>query len=90
MRVRAGKLLNNDNLPITIGTFHSLCARILRNEAKYLNLSSQFVIYDVQDQVDLLKILLKTLNVSKNILTPNRARNMISSLKNKIITQIKS
>ena len=85
MRERASKLLNNANIPIIIGTFHSLCARILRNEAKYLNLSSQFVIYDVQDQVDLLKILLKKLNVSKNILTPNRARNMISSLKNKII-----
>ena len=61
MRERASKLLNNANIPIIIGTFHSLCARILRNEAKYLNLSSQFVIYDVQDQVDLLKILLKKL-----------------------------
>ena len=85
MRKRASKLLSNENLPITIGTFHSLCARILRNEAKYLNLSPQFVIYDVQDQIDLLKVLLKKLDVSKNILTPNRARNLISTLKSKII-----
>ena len=85
MRERASKLLNNGNLPITIGTFHSICARILRNESKFLNLSSQFAIYDVQDQVELLKILLKKLNVSKNILTPNKARNIISAFKSKII-----
>jgi DNA helicase-2/ATP-dependent DNA helicase PcrA len=85
MRERASKLLGSDKLSITIGTFHSICARILRKEAKYLNLSSQFVIYDVQDQIDLIKILLTKLDVSKNILTPNKARNIISGLKSKII-----
>ena len=85
MKERARKLLRSDKIPITIGTFHSICAMILRRESNYINLDPQFVIYDVQDQIDLFKILLKKLNVSKNILTPNKARNIISSFKNKMI-----
>ncbi len=89
---RSSKILNKKNLSLKIGTFHSICAFILRSEAKNINLSPNFVIYDVQDQLDLLKIILNDLNVSKNILTPNKARNLIGALKNKMIfpdTQIK-
>ena len=82
---RSKKILKDKNLSLKIGTFHSICAFILRKEAKHINLSPNFVIYDVQDQLDLFKILLNDLNVSKNTLTPNKARNIISSLKSKII-----
>jgi DNA helicase-2/ATP-dependent DNA helicase PcrA len=86
MKERVMKLLKTDNLPITIGTFHSVCARLLRVEAKHLNISPHFAIYDVQDQLDLLKVVLKGLNVPKDHLSPNHARNQISYLKNKMIT----
>jgi len=86
MKERVMKLLKTDNLPITIGTFHSVCARLLRVEAKHLNISPHFAIYDVQDQLDLLKVVLKGLNVPKDQLSPNHARNQISYLKNKMIT----
>ena len=86
MKERVMELLKTDNLPITIGTFHSVCARMLRIEAKHLDLSPHFAIYDVQDQLDLLKVVLKELNVTKDTLAPNRARNQISYLKNKMIT----
>lgn len=86
MKDRVMDLLKADDLPITIGTFHSVCARLLRIEAKHLGLSPQFAIYDVQDQTDLLKVVLKDLNVSKDTLAPNQARNQISYLKNKMIT----
>tara|TARA_B000000557_G_scaffold144030_1_gene116868 strand:- start:1870 stop:3798 length:1929 start_codon:yes stop_codon:yes gene_type:complete len=69
-----------------IGTFHSVCARLLRTESKYLDISSQFVIYDVQDQLDLLKVVMKDLDISKDLLSPNRARNQISFFKSKMIT----
>ena len=85
MKERVKKLLKTDELPITIGTFHSVCARLLRVEAKHLNISPQFAIYDVQDQLDLLKVVLKDLNISKDQLTHNHARHQISYLKNKMI-----
>ena len=86
MKERVMKLLKTDELPITIGTFHSVCARLLRVEAKHLDLSPQFAIYDVQDQLDLIKVVLKDLNISKEQLTANHARHEISYLKNKMIT----
>ncbi len=86
MKLRVMELLKTDDLPITIGTFHSVCARLLRVEAKHLDLSPQFAIYDVQDQIDLLKVVLKELNVPKDVLAPNHARNQISYLKSKMIT----
>ena len=64
MKERVLDLLKVDNLPITIGTFHSVCARMLRIEAKHLGISPQFAIYDAQDQLDLLKVVLKNLNLS--------------------------
>ena len=85
MKERVMSLLKTDDLPITIGTFHSVFARLLRKEAKYLNISSHFAIYDVQDQLDLLKVILKSLNITKDQVTPNQARNHISYLKNKMI-----
>ena len=85
MKERVMGLLKTDDLPITIGTFHSVFARLLRKEAKYLNISSHFAIYDVQDQLDLLKVILKSLNITKDQVTPNQARNQISYLKNKMI-----
>ena len=86
MKERVMKLLKTDNLPITIGTFHSVCARLLRVEAKHLKISPHFAIYDVQDQLDLLKVVLKDLNIPKDQLPPNHARTQISYLKNKMIT----
>ncbi len=86
MKERVMGLLKTDDLPITIGTFHSVCARLLRIEAKHLGLSPQFAIYDVQDQLDLLKVVLKELNIHKDTLAPNHARSQISYLKNKMIT----
>ncbi|HJM94742.1 MAG TPA: UvrD-helicase domain-containing protein, partial [Candidatus Marinimicrobia bacterium] len=45
MKERVMKLLKTDSLPITIGTFHSICARLLRTEARHVNLSPSFAIY---------------------------------------------
>ena len=86
MKSRVMSLLKTEKLGISIGTFHSICARLIRNEAKNIGLNPQFAIYDVQDQLDLYKVVLKALNISKDIIKPNHARNQISFLKNKMIT----
>ena len=86
MKTRVMSLLKTEKLGISIGTFHSICARLIRNEAKNIGLNPQFAIYDVQDQLDLYKVVLKALNISKDTIKPNQARNQISFLKNKMIT----
>ena len=45
MKERVKKLLKTDELPITIGTFHSVCAKLLRKHAKAANLNSNFTNY---------------------------------------------
>ena len=86
MKTRVMSLLKTKKLEISIGTFHSICARLIRNEAKNIGLNPQFAIYDVQDQLDLYKVVLKALNTSKDLIKPNQARSQISLLKNKMIT----
>ena len=86
MKTRVMSLLKTEKLGISIGTFHSICARLIRNEAKNIGLNPQFAIYDVQDQLDLYKVVLKVLNISKDLIKPNQARSQISFLKNKMIT----
>jgi len=61
MRARIGDLLDNSQLDISVGTFHAICARILRKNIHHLGYTNNFVIYDRPDQLDLLRITLKNL-----------------------------
>ena len=85
MESRVKKLLSNENLSLSIGTFHSICAKILREDIKTLGFSRSFAIYDVKDQLDLIKVLFEQLGISKNLISPNQLRNQISLYKNKMI-----
>ena len=85
MENRVKKLLKIDDLSLSIGTFHSICAKILREDIKILGFSRSFAIYDVKDQLDLIKVLFEQFDISKNIITPNQLRNQISLYKNKMI-----
>src|SRR6266487_2324856 len=67
MRERLEKLVGvNESKEMTIGTFHAICARILRIEADYLaplGLNKSFVILDTDDQATLIKQAIKELNI---------------------------
>lgn len=65
------------------GTFHSICARILRKHAPYVKLSRDFVIYDSDDQLQLLKQVYKRHGFSPD-LKPSVARALISTAKNEL------
>ena len=86
MKDRVMKLLKRSELPLSIGTFHSICARILREDIQVLGFSKHFAIYDVKDQIDLFIVLFEDNDISKTLITPNQLRNQISLLKNKIIS----
>ncbi len=68
-----------------IATFHSLCAKILRFEGKYVGLSHKFVIYDSADQLDALKEAMKKLNISTKDFKPNAVHATISGAKNELL-----
>ncbi|GAB1372671.1 3'-5' exonuclease [Candidatus Kapaibacterium sp.] len=73
---------------IWAGTFHSIFARILRIEAKSINYSSNFSIYDTDDSASVIRQIIKTLNLTEKSLNINAVRNKISSLKNKMISSM--
>ncbi len=85
MKDRVASLLNMDVSHLWIGTFHSICARILRMNIEKIGYSSNFTIYDTNDQRTLLKEIINDLGNKDNI-SVRDAQNLISSLKNKSIS----
>ncbi|MBT3665425.1 UvrD-helicase domain-containing protein [bacterium] len=85
MKERVLKLLKTSDLNLSMGTFHSICARVLREDIDVLGFSRHFAIYDVKDQLDLVKVLFESFEISKNLITPNQLRNQISLFKNKMM-----
>lgn len=78
MKERAEELLERSINGMWIGTFHSICVRILR---KYY--SSNFTIYDTQDSVNLIKRIIKDRNLDSDQFKPKSIKNRISDFKNK-------
>lgn len=68
-----------------VGTFHSFCARLLRIDAELAGLKKNFVIFDEDDQLALIKSILKEQNLGKKY-TPSYLLNRISAAKNILVT----
>ncbi len=87
MNHRIGELLNGRSRGLTMGTFHSTCARILRRETDNLPYyDNNFVIFDSDDQLKLVKAALKELNIDDKKYSPYKMLNGISNAKNELIT----
>ena len=65
-----------------MGTFHSICVKILRIESEAAGLDKNFVIYDTDDQISLIKRAFKGLGIDDKYLKPKAVQSIISSLKN--------
>ena len=84
MKDRVGDLLDMDISYLWIGTFHSICARILRMNIDKIGYSKNFTIYDSQDQRTLIRDIIKDLGY-KDEINPRLAQSIISNAKNKSI-----
>jgi len=86
MRERLEKLVGiNESKEMTIGTFHAICARVLRVEADHLahqGLNKSFVIFDTDDQLTLVKQAIKEMNLDEKQYRPITIQAMISRAKN--------
>ena len=84
MQERAARLIGSD-LNMWIGTFHSICVRILRRFAKELGYTSNFTIYDTLDSRSLIKDIISDFNLSPKIYSDRGIQAKISNLKNTMI-----
>lgn len=89
MKERVERLIRNSKLEIrsmpTMGTFHSVCARILRADGHHLGLSPSFIIYDEDDAKKVIKECFKKLHLADQKTSPQTIKNYISSAKNELI-----
>lgn len=87
MKERIAKVVGvSDARSLWMGTFHSVFARILRSEAHYLGYPSNFTIYDAQDALNVLKKVIKDMNVDADVYKPKKVLARISQYKNNLIT----
>jgi DNA helicase-2/ATP-dependent DNA helicase PcrA len=84
MRSRVETLLEMDCQRMWISTFHALCARLLRREAPHVGLSRDFVIYDSNDQLSVVKQGLKELGIDDSATQPRMVLSRISHAKNRM------
>jgi DNA helicase II / ATP-dependent DNA helicase PcrA len=85
MQARVEKSLEQRLTGVWLGTFHAICCRILRREADLLPISSNFVIFDDDDQLALIKRALKEFNLDEKQYRPQPIRSAISTAKNNLI-----
>jgi len=86
MRNRLERLIGQSRLErLTMGTFHAICARLLRREAQAIGLPSNFVIYDRDDQLGVLRQALKDLNLDDKMYRPTAVQAAISKAKRALL-----
>jgi DNA helicase-2/ATP-dependent DNA helicase PcrA len=86
MRNRIENLVGPAAKSLWMGTFHSVFARILRQEAEKLGYPSNFTIYDTDDSKSLIKSILKEMNLDDKTYKPGMVLGRISMAKNNLIT----
>ena len=85
MRERVEQLLNRSCRGLWISTFHSACARILREQNEHLGFGTNFVIYDSQDQKSLIRQCMEEINIAQKIYSPEAIHGRISRAKNNLV-----
>ena len=84
MQTRVSKILKSSATGLSwLGTFHSICAKLLRKHAPAVNLKSNFTIIDTDDQIRLIKNICKSENIDTKQLAPRYVIAIIDKWKNK-------
>ena len=85
MKERILKLIKCDVTKMTVGTFHSVCASLLRKHIHMLGYDNNFTIYDQSDTKQAMKNVISSLNLDIKNFQPNKYQYLVSNLKNKMI-----
>ena len=82
MRERLERLVGSRSDAMTVGTFHSFCAKLLRWDGQVLGLESNYSIYDADDQLKILKESMELADVDPKKFAPRAVLGIISKAKN--------
>lgn len=88
MKDRVQKLIDRDISSMWIGTFHSICVRILRRNIERIGYNGNFTIYDRDDQITVVKEAIAELSIDRDIYKPRAIINDISNIKSEGISPI--
>lgn len=90
MRERIAKLLgedaNNRGFMPFMGTFHSICVRLLRQDGEHIGVPRNFVIFDESDRQGAIKQAVRQLMIDEKAFPPKTLANLISSAKNDLVS----
>ena len=85
MKERIAKLIGDDIRDMWVGTFHSICVKILRRFIDRIGFDSSFLIFDTSDQKTLIKNCLKDLNIDDKLFSEKSVQSEISNAKNQML-----
>lgn len=85
MRERISALVGEKAEDAWVSTFHATCARILRRDIDKIGYTSSFVIYDDDDQMSIIKDVIKRKDIDDKLLPPREVKAKISDAKNKML-----
>lgn len=85
MRERVEALVGPEARGMWVSTFHSACVRILRSDHELAGLSSSFSIYDTSDSINLMKLVMKELDLDPKKFTPRALLGRIGKFKDELI-----
>ena len=89
IKKRVMKILGQKKLSFPwLGTFHSLGVKILRREAEYIGVSRDFTIYDEDDQRNLIKAIIRKLDLDVKKFNPAAVAGIISRAKGALLTPV--
>lgn len=86
MKERIAKLIGSEIKGLWIGTFHSICLRILKADGKYIGFDNRFSIFDDEDSTDLVKRCMLDLHIDPKIVNYRNVSQAISKAKYSLLT----
>ena len=85
MKERIANLVGEQAKDLWMGTFHSICVKILRSHIEKIGYESSFIIFDTSDQRTLIKRCIKELNLDDKMFTDRSVQSEISNAKNEML-----
>ncbi len=86
LAVLTGEDANNRSFMPWMGTFHSICVRMLRFDGEHIGIPKNFIILDEADRLSLVKQAMKQLGISEKSFTPRGVSSLISGAKNDLVS----
>jgi DNA helicase-2/ATP-dependent DNA helicase PcrA len=86
MLARVDRLTKGSAADAWIGTFHAICVRILRRDIEKLGYKRNFVIYDDDDQMRVIKDIYKRMDIDDKLMPMREVKSIISDAKNRLMS----